>query len=471
MDAFQRELADRLPLAAAALAAFDFAFDAATLDALYEAHRGRCYTDSLEFPDLLRLVRDCLLEHAGSGHRGCVEAARAGTMPVDESSFYRKLANMPVAVGRALLSGCTARLGDLVDVPRADLLPGCFEGFEAVALDGKKVKRAARRLRPTRGYTGALIGAKALVAMSLRTGLALAMSDSLDGEANDVPLVPELLPQVRAVVARPVLWVADRQFGCAPDVARQMAARAGDHYVLRVTRCVTFTPDPAVPAVRSRDDRGRAVVDEVGTLGKGPRATRVRRVTLARAADDGDGGDDVVLITDLLDAKAFPAGDLLALYRRRWGIERMFQEVTETFALGHLIGCGPKAVLFQLAFCLLMYNLVQVVKRYVAADGGVDAAVVSTHNLFYDVRRELTAWSYLGADGAAGDGADAPRDAAAVRARLAALLAGCWDAVAYTKAADKRPRPRPPKTKSLTGGHTSVQRLLDGRVRVRPTKT
>jgi hypothetical protein len=305
---------------------------------------------------------------------------------------------------------------------------------------------------------------------SLRTGLALAMSDSLDGEANDVPLVPELLPQVRALVARPILWVADRQFGGGVVVPPQLAARAGDHFVLRVTRAVTFVADPAVPAVRSRDERGRAVVDEVGTFGRGKRAIRVRRVTLTRAADDGD-GDDVVLITDLLDAKAFAAGDLLKLYRRRWGIERMFQEVTETFALDHLIGCAPRAVLFQLAFCLLMYNLVQIVKRYVAADGGVDAAVVSTHNLFYDVRRELTAWSYLGADDGGGADGDAPRDAAAVRVRLAALLAGSWDAVAYTKAADKRPRPRPPKTKSLTGGHTSVQRLLDGRASVRATKT
>jgi len=234
-----------------------------------------------------------------------------------------------------------------------------------------------------------------------------------------------------------------------------------------VTKAVTFTPDPSVPAVRGRDGHGRAFVDEVGTLGKGPRAARVRRVTLARAAD---GGDDVILVTDLLDARAFAAEDLLKLYRRRWGIERMFQEVTETFALDHLIGCAPKAVLFQLAFCLLMYNLVQVVKRYVAADGGVAAEAVSTHNLFYDVRRELAAWAYLGAAAAAAPSSAAPRDAAAARALLAALLAGSWDAVAYTKAADKRPRPRPPKAKRLTGGHTSVQRLLDGRVSVRATK-
>jgi hypothetical protein len=466
MDAFERELTGRLPLAVAALEMFDFAFDRRLLDDVYERHRGRCYTDALEFPDLVALVRRCLLEHGGSGHRACVEARRAGTLGVDESSFYRKLANAPVAVSRALLRRCTARLTGLVDAPRADLLPACFDALEPVVLDGKKVKRAARRLKPTRGYKGALLGAKALVAMPLRTGLAVAMSDSLDGEANDVPLVPELLPQVREVIPGPILWVADRQFG-GLGVPPQLTARVGDHFVLRVSRATTFTPDPARPARHTRDADGRAVADEVGTLGKGPRALRVRRVTLRRPG--ADGGGDVVLVTDLLDHRAHPAADLLKLYRRRWGIERMFQQVTQTFALDHLIGCSPRAVLFQFALCLLMYNLAQVLRRYVAADGRVDAEAVSTHALFYDLRRELAAWSYLGLPAPAA-GAIPRGDPAAMRGRLAALLAGSWDAVAYPKAVDKKPRAKPPDRRSLHGGHTSVQRLLDGRVKVRATR-
>ena len=210
-DAFREQLFDRLPLARATLELFDFAFDERLLQEVYDEHRGRCYTDRLTFPRLLSLVRDCLLHHAGSGHRLFVELERDGGEPVDESNFYRKLAKMPVAVSRALLRGCTARLRELMPLP-AVLLPGCFEAFEAVVIDGKKIKRAAARLKPTRGYSGSLLGAKALVAMDTRSGLALAMSDSLDGEANDVPLLGELLPQVREVISRPILWMADRQF-------------------------------------------------------------------------------------------------------------------------------------------------------------------------------------------------------------------------------------------------------------------
>jgi hypothetical protein len=294
--------------------------------------------------------------------------------------------------------------------------------------------------------------------MHARSGLALAMSDSLDGEANDVPLVGELLPQVREVIpTRPVLWLADRQFCDAGTFAR-LAARPGDHFVVRVREGLTFQAESSRTLV---DKQGRTVIDEVGTFGKGKGAMRLRRVTLIR----GDGeDDDVVLLTDLLDDKRFDALDLLKLYRKRWGIEQMFQQVTETFALQRLIGCSPRAVLFQFALCLLMYNLTQVVKGYVAEDGRVAMSVVSTYGLFYDLKRELQAWAYFGGAGSGGVGSwpgiRAGRDAPRMAARLRELLAGSWDPVAYTKASDKKPRKKRPPPKALPGGHTSVQRLV-----------
>ena len=453
MDAFARQLKDRLPLACATLELFDFAFDEQLLGEIYEQHRARCYTDCLTFPKLLALVRDCLLQHAGSGHRLYAELERNDAEPVDESNFYRKLAKMPVAVSRALLRQCTLLLRELAPLP-AVLLPGCVEAFEVVVIDGKKIKNAAKRLAPTRGYSGKLLGAKALVAMHARSGLALAMSDSLDGEANDVPLTVELLPQVWQVVERPILWLADRQF-CDCKTLKRLREREGDHFVVRVRDGLLFQAESRVEHV---DDEGRKVIDEIGTFGKGEHALRLRRITLLRGGE----ADDVQLLTDLLEQKQFDALDLLKLYRKRWGIENMFQQVTETFALSHLIGCTPQAILFQFAFCLLMYNLIQVIKGYVAEDGSVELAIVSTYGLFYDLKRELHAWAYLGD----ASQSRARLDHQQMRQRLRQLLAGSWDAVAYTKAYDKKPRKRKPPPKRLIGGHTSVQRLLEAKAKV-----
>jgi DDE family transposase len=455
MDEFQRELMRRSPLAGSVLEISDFIFDDQLLHSIYSQHRGRCYEDTLGFGDFLRLMRDALIRHGGSGHKLFVKLELDDAHPVDESNFYRKLARTPVAVSRALLRECTGRLAELMPAPAATL-PACFDNFQVLAGDGKKIKNAAKRLKLTRGYSGKLLGAKALVAVNLRSGLAIAMSDSLDGQTNDVPLVPELMEQLHQMIACPILSIWDRQFDDVRTLGR-LSARAGDAFVVRMNQ--SHTTWVLESSVQSIDAQGRRVLDEIGLLGKGKLAMRVRRVKLFREA----GEEDVELLTNLMERWTFAAADLLELYRRRWGIEQVFQQVTETFSLSHLIGSAPKAVLLQFSYCLLLYNLMQVIKTYVAEDGGVLAAVVSMNYLFSDVREELQAWAYH-----AGDVAwpRQRRDGAGMRQRLDELLEGVWNPKAYTKASDKKPRGKPREKLRLHGGHTSVQRLLEGKVKL-----
>src|ERR1700691_3372346 len=125
MDAFQRELMRRSPLAASALEISDFLFDDQLLDSIYSRFRGRCYQDTLLFGDFLRLMRDALIRHGGSGHKLFLKLELHDAQPVDESNFYRKLARTPVAVSRALLRECTAKLAELMPRPVVTL-PACF---------------------------------------------------------------------------------------------------------------------------------------------------------------------------------------------------------------------------------------------------------------------------------------------------------------------------------------------------------
>lgn len=172
-----------------------------------------------------------------------------------------------------------------------------------------------------------------------------------------------------------------------------------------------------------------------------------------------------VVVTNLTDAAFYPATDILDLYAKRWGIEQVFQQVTETFSLQHLIGCSPKAVLLQFSFCLLLYDMMQVIRSWVARDGQVLETIVSMHYLFDHTRRQLEAWAYH-ADGhwprAAG------RTAGAMRARLGELLKGVWNAKLFTKAADKKPRVKAKPKGRFKGGHSSVQRVLEGKAKVIP---
>src|SRR5207302_4176591 len=125
-----------------------------------------------------------------------------------------------------------------------------------------------------------------------------------------------ILAQVRARLPGPRLWVKDRLFG---DLVQPQRLREGsDHFLIRYHAIVRFHPDPARLAQRGTDAQGRAYEPEWGWLGSANDRRRqyVRRIRLSRP-----GEEDVCLVTDLLDATAFPATDLLTVYRQRWGIE------------------------------------------------------------------------------------------------------------------------------------------------------
>jgi len=480
---FQSELLARLPLAQAVFRLFAYALPEPFLQELYEEHRGRCYERALTFPQLVYLVRDALLVHEGSGHRSFRRAEEAGELPVAVLNAYGKLARLPLPLSLALLAGGTRRLAGLMPPGYTPApLPASVvaAGLRPVVVDGKKLKNAAKRLKVLRGLPGKLLGAKLLAGLSLDSGLVVAMSADPDGEANDVPLVPGLLPQVRANLpageapggearageapggearagearARPILWVVDCQF-CDLNLPALFTA-GGDHLLVRFANKMGFHPDPARPALAGSDGRGRPFTQEWGWVGsaKDKRRRYVRRVTLTR----GDGERDVVLITDLLDERAFPAADLLELYLLRWGIERVFQQVTEVFDLRRLIGSTPRATVFQAAFCFLLYNMVQVARAYAAAAAGRPAEEVSTENLFYDATHELITWAKVGEPAHAAAHLAEPMPADELRRELAGLIGPAWSD-RWIKQKNKNPR-QPTSKARRSGAHTSVWRVL-----------
>lgn len=464
MDGFQAELLSRLPLAQAALRVFGYSLDESTLDAVFSEHRGRCYESELRFAELVYLVRDALTLYQGSGNRAFTKAERADLLPVARQNVYGKLSRLPEKLSMALLAVGAQRLGELLAAaPRAVELPASLAEMRLVPIDGKKIKGAAKRLKALRDVAGSLLGGKLLVALDLSRGLAIAMQADPDGERNDVPLVPGLLEQVRELVDEAILWIADRQFGNL-DVPRLLCAREGDHFLVRCVKTLRLFPDAQRPAEEFTGAAGRRVVQEWGFIGAEGDVRRryVRRITLHRPDEEA-----IILITDLLDGARYPAADLLVAYQHRWGIERVFQQVTEVFSLETLIGSAPRAMIFQATLCFLLYNMIQVVRAYVAEDGEKPVERVSSEKLFWDVRDELTTWKNLGDPETAvkalafseGDRAATPTTMAAWLRRT---LAGCWYE-GYIKAPPKK-KPAGTRPRATVapghGGHSSTWRIL-----------
>jgi hypothetical protein len=443
-------------LAEAVLTLWRWVADADSLEAIFDEHRGRCYEKLLSFSSLVGLIRDALLEYGGSGRKSFDEAKGRGDLDVSFRAAYGKLGRIPIPVSQAFLAHCTARLREVYPgAPQAKTpLPESLDAYEVIVFDGKAIKRVAKRLKPLWDAAGGLLGGRALVARDLRSGLAVALRAHPDGDANEVRFVGDLVPEVRRLVAGRRLWVADSGFCDLTQPAR--FAESGDAYLIRYHPKVPFDPDPGRPAGAGEDSRGRHYVEDWGWLGS-PRAPKrrlyVRRVVLARP-----GEKDVIVVTNLCDADAVPAVDLLEVYLNRGSIEEMFQQVTEVFGLEHLIGTRPEGVIFQFGLCLVLYDLTQVVRGVIAGGSRRPREGISAEKLFEDVQRQMIAWTETVPLDETLAHFTGPWTALRVRVRLSELLEGLWKE-RWLKSPPKRPQSPPKRVRKRT--HSSVYRILE----------
>jgi Transposase DDE domain len=453
---FAAEVLSRLPLADSVWQLLHYAMEDSWLDNLWARKRGSCYEKQLKFRTLAHLITDALIEHQGSGHQAFERAREQGTLPVSITSSYDKLGNLPLPLSEALLAEGTQRLhAVLPEVLAVDPLPDGWAQFEVFGADGKAIKHVHRLLKPLRGLQAGILGARASVGLNLRTGLAVAMVGHLDGEAGEAALTVDLLPKL-AELAGKRLWlvVLDRLY-CNLSFP-QKVLKAGGHFLIRYCSNTTFVPDASRPAQESRDADGRRIVQEWGWLGKVAREDRVevRRIT-KHLAD----GKELGVITDLLDEATYPAEAMLATYHSRWGLETVFQQITEVFSLKHLIGTQPKAVLFQLSFCLLLYNALQVVRTHLASHQECKATAISNEKLFDDVERQMTAVSELVEVKTLLELLGAVPTATEVRAYLRDRLRGAWSDRWWKAPSSGRGGHQKVK-KRVLGNHTSTYRVL-----------
>jgi hypothetical protein len=448
----------RLPLADAVWRLLHFTMDDPWLEDLWTRYRGRCYENLLKFRTLAHLVENALLEHGGSGNQAFTRAKEVEALPVSITSTYEKLGNVPLAVSEGLLGDGSQRMATVLPVTLAvDPLPRCWAEFEVFGADGKVIKHVHRLLKPLRGVQAGILGARASVGLNLRTGLAVAMVGHLDGEAGEGELTKALLPKLATAAAtgeKEFLVVLDRLY-CNLSFPQDVL-KAGGHFLIRFCSNTTFVPDPTRPAQERRDAQGQRIVQEWGWLGKVAKADRlyVRRIT-----KDLPNGKPMSVVTDLLDEVKYPAEAMLSTYHSRWGIETVFHQITDVFSLKHLIGTEPKAVLFQLAYCLLLYNALQVVRNHFAVHQGCAAQKISTEKLFYDVKRELVAVSVLIKVDLLHSMLGQVPSAAELRASLREGLKGAWTNRWWKAPSSGRGGHQKVKIR-VPGNHTSTYRVL-----------
>jgi hypothetical protein len=464
MDRPSKQVLARMPLAESVLLLWRWVTNEDRMQSLWDLHRGRCYEKIISFALMVHLIADALLKYNGSGRRAFEKGIENGELETNVGSAFKKLGRLPVGLSQAFLSQCTAALRQAFPEWAEWRLPKSLRRFRVIILDGKALKRVAKRLKPLRGIPGGLLGGRALVALEWCTGLAVAMRAHEDGDANDVKFVGDLVPMVCEQVEGPRLWLGDSAF-CDLTQPQHYTANEGDHFLVRYHPKTPFYQDCTRKQRKGKDERGRDFVEKWGYLGS-PNNKRRRYVRMICVERPGE--KPLILVTDLLETDAYPAEDLLWLYAERWGIEQVFQKVTEVFGLNRLIGGSPKACIFQFAFCLLLYNMIQVIRGYLAEAQDVEPEEISTEKLFDDVEQQLIAWNVMFEPEVTLNYFALPPKLPELQVRLRTLLGSTWSDV-WLKSPPQEQRGTTRKKHART--HNSVYRILQAHTRRKPKRT
>ena len=163
------------------------------------------------------------------------------------------------------------------------------------------------------------------------------------------------------------LWIGDRNF-CTTGFIFGIESKQA-FFLVRQHQNLPWKEENEL--VRSGHSEGGEVFSQMGVVSYEGHSCRCRRVVVQLNQPTRDGESQIAMLTNLpqADASAVLVGQL---YRKRWGVETLFQVATETFhceikTLGY-----PRAALFSFSMALVAYNLFSCLKAILGSVHGTD---------------------------------------------------------------------------------------------------
>ena len=343
--------ARKVPVSVMVRASLEHALDPESLNALFRTTADEQYERTLLFSSLVDLMGLVVARVQPSLH--AAYQAVSDTLPVSLTSVYNKLNGLEPAVTAALVAHSAQRLAPVLETMGDERAPWLAKHRVRI-LDGNHLGSTERRLDVLRqSHAGPLPG-HALVVLEPRTMLATHMIPCEDAHAQE----RSLFDQVLALVEEGDCWIADRNF-CTFGFLAGIAGRRGafvirEHALLRVVSEGTLRR-------RGRTETGTVFEQPITLEGEDGARLEARRIVLRLEAPTRDGDTALAIVTNL-SAEDADAVTIAELYRRRWTLETMFFELTQTLE-GELATLGyPRAALFGFGLALVCHNMLSVVK-------------------------------------------------------------------------------------------------------------
>jgi hypothetical protein len=423
-------------------------FNTEQIDALFERTAQVQYTRDLLFSSVVDLMGQVVLGVQPSIH--AAYQAQAEELGVSDQAVYDKLNHVEPDVSAALVHDSARQVADVIRALSATL-PPWLPGYQVKVLDGNHFSATEHRIRELRGTWAAPLPGHILVVLNPELMVAERVFPCEDGHASE----RTLLGKVLLTVAAGDLWICDRNF-CTLDFllgihARQARSIIRQHGTVKGELI-------GQRQFKQMGKTGRIYEQALQITSRRGETLRLRRITVKLKKKTRDGDNEVHLLTDLSvkDASARTVADL---YAKRWTIETMFQELTETLtceinALGY-----PKAALFGFCLALMAYHAVSAIKAALRSVHGTDTVTEKVSGYYLSLELTQTYEGMMIAVPAPKWRIFAKMTADELAEVLQSLAAHA-NLRRYLKHPRSPKKPPPKKSAYENGGHVSTARLI-----------
>lgn len=288
------------------------------------------------------------------------------------SSFFERSQDLDFEFFRSLFerfaAAITAQAPAVFEAPlRAEL-----EHYPEVwVVDGTALARVAHRLKATRDVEQILVPGSLLVCYDLFRGIPRVVEFSEELLGGEGARLTSLLPKVPAGA----LLVGDRGYS-SPTLLKEMSEK-GVSGLVRLTKSITLEVEQELGRY---EDEGCLVTDRIVVAGRGgKRSSRVRLRVIEKTLKSGE---VLRLATNELDPSRLPVSAVLALYRRRWSIERLFFDLKEVLNLNRFYAANTNAVAMQVYASAIVYTALRTAQARIALEHGLAPEELSIAKLF-----------------------------------------------------------------------------------------
>jgi hypothetical protein len=349
------------PIGVMARAVIERFFEPTRLDELFANTAEVQYKRTLLFSSVVDLMQSVVL-----GAEPSLFAAyrkRRHSLPVSDDSVYNKINGMELGVMQALVRDSAKRAAEVID-ELGQRKPSWLPGYRLRVLDGNAPAATEHRLEPLRDTWAAPLPGKILAVLDPEIDSACDVFLTPDGHAQERSLLGEVMETIR----EGDLWIADRNFCTLPflfGIAAKsafFAIRQHGQIKGKLTGKRHFVGD---------SETGKVYEQAIEVTLNGQTKT-CRRITIELDKPTRD-GDMVLHILSNLPPEV-SATTIAELYRRRWTIETLFYEVTQTLQCEIKTMGYPPAALFAFCLALAAASGVAVIKAALRATHGEKAA-------------------------------------------------------------------------------------------------